>query len=98
MLSNPETRAEVRDLMLETQGVGRALGVIDEVDLDARMAYAQRLTDVKTSMLQDALAHRPLELDPIVGAVVELGEDLSVPVPRLRAVYDELRQLTGTFS
>jgi 2-dehydropantoate 2-reductase len=98
MLSNPVTRAEVRDLMLETQAVGRALGVIDEVDLDARMAYAQRLTDVKTSMLQDALAHRPLELDPIVGAVVELGEDLGVPVPRLRAVYDELRQLTATFS
>ena len=98
MLENPQTRDEVRQLMLETLAVGRALGVIDELDLDARMAYAQRLTDVRTSMLQDSLARRPLELDPIVGAVVELGEDLSVPVPRLRAVYDELRSRTAAFS
>jgi 2-dehydropantoate 2-reductase len=91
MLDDPATREEVRVLMQETVAVGRALGVVDDVDLDARMAYAQRLTDVRTSMLQDALAHRPLELDPIVGAVVELGEDLRVPVSRLRAVYDELR-------
>jgi 2-dehydropantoate 2-reductase len=98
MLSDPVTREEVRELMLETLAVGRALGVIDNVDLDARMAYAQRLTDVKTSMLQDALAHRPLELDPIVGAVVELGEDLGVPVPHLRAVYDELRTRTAATS
>jgi 2-dehydropantoate 2-reductase len=98
MLANPVTRGEVHQLMLETVAVGRKLGVVDDVDLDARMTYAQRLTDVRTSMLQDAQAHRPLELDPIVGAVVELGEDLGVPVPNLRAVYDELRARTNAFS
>jgi len=95
MLSDPRTRDEVRELMVETLAVGRALGVVDDVDIDARMRYAERLTDVQTSMLQDALAHRPLELDPILGAVVELGEDAGVPVPRLRAVYDELRARTA---
>jgi 2-dehydropantoate 2-reductase len=98
MLADSVTREEVHQLMLETVAVGRALGVVEDVDLDARMAYARRLTDVKTSMLQDALAHRPLELDPIVGAVVELGEGLGVPVPRMRAVYDELRARTAAFS
>ncbi|MGC2243876.1 MAG: 2-dehydropantoate 2-reductase [Candidatus Aquilonibacter sp.] len=98
MLANPVTREEVLQLMLETVAVGRKLGVVDEVDLDARMKYAQRLPDVRTSMLQDAQAHRPLELDPIVGAVVELGEDLGVAVPHLRAVYDELRARTSAFS
>lgn len=98
MLANPVTREEVLQLMLETVAVGRKLGVVDDVDLDARMKYAQRLTDVRTSMLQDAQAHRPLELDPIVGAVVELGEDLGVAVPHLRAVYDELRARTSAFS
>jgi 2-dehydropantoate 2-reductase len=97
MLANPVTREEVFALMLETVAVGRKLGVVDDVDLDARMKYAQRLTDVRTSMLQDAQAHRQLELDPIVGAVVELGEDLGVPVPHLRAVYDELRARTNAF-
>ncbi|MGD0969512.1 MAG: 2-dehydropantoate 2-reductase [Candidatus Aquilonibacter sp.] len=98
MLADPVTREEVRQLMLETVAVGRALGIVDDVDLETRMTDAQRRADVKTSMLQDALAHRPLELDPIVGAVVELGEDLGVPVPSLRAVYDELRRRTATFS
>jgi 2-dehydropantoate 2-reductase len=98
MLADSVTREEVHQLMLETVAVGRALGVVEDVDLGARMAYAQRLTDVKTSMLQDALAHRPLELDPIVGVVVELGEGLGVPVSRMRAVYDELRARTAAFS
>ena len=98
MLTDRVTRDEVRELMLETIAVGRALGVVDDVDVDARIAYAQRLTDVQTSMLQDALAHRPLELDPIVGAVVELGEGAGVPVPRLRAVYDALRSRTAAAS
>jgi 2-dehydropantoate 2-reductase len=98
MLADSVTREEVHQLMLESVAVGRALGVVEDVDLDARMAYARRLTDVKTSMLQDALAHRPLELDPIVGAVVELGEGLRVPVARMRAVYDELRARTAAFS
>jgi 2-dehydropantoate 2-reductase len=98
MLADSVTREEVHQLMLESVAVGRALGVVEDVDLDARMAYARRLTDVKTSMLQDALAHRPLELDPIVGAVVELGEGLGVPVARMRAVYDELRARTAAFS
>jgi 2-dehydropantoate 2-reductase len=91
LLAQPSTRAEVRALMVEALEVGRALGVVSDVDVDARIAYAQRLGDVRTSMLQDALAHRPLELDPIAGAVVELGEELGVPVPRLRAIYDQLR-------
>ncbi|HUA08859.1 MAG TPA: 2-dehydropantoate 2-reductase [Candidatus Acidoferrales bacterium] len=98
MLADPVAREEVRTLMLEAVEVGRALGVVDAIDLEARMRYAQRLSDVRTSMLQDLEARRPLELDPIVGAIVELGEGLGVPVPRLRAAYDELRAQTAAFS
>jgi len=38
-------------------------------------------------MLQDLEAGRPLELEPIVGATVELGDRLGVPMPATRAVY-----------
>jgi 2-dehydropantoate 2-reductase len=91
MLANRTAREEVRALMLEALDVGRALNVVRDVDVDARLEYAQRLGDVRTSMLQDALAHRPLELDPIVGAVVELGDRHGVAVKRLRSVYEQLR-------
>jgi 2-dehydropantoate 2-reductase len=98
MLEDPVAREEVRDLMLETIAVGRALGVVGDVDVDARIAYARHIADVQTSMLQDSLANRPLELDPIVGAVIELAEGVGMPVPHLRAVYNELRSQIATSS
>jgi 2-dehydropantoate 2-reductase len=91
MVSDPDLRAQVLGLMTEALNVGKALGVVQDVDLDARLAYAQRLSDVQTSMLQDRLAGRPLEIDPILGAVVELGTELGVDVTHLRATYEQLR-------
>jgi 2-dehydropantoate 2-reductase len=93
MLADAEARAEVRALMMEALAVGRALGAVDDVDIDARIAYAARLADVKTSMLQDVERGRDLELDPILGAVVELADRCGVEVPRVRASYAALRAL-----
>jgi 2-dehydropantoate 2-reductase len=98
MIRDAVTRAELYALMSETVAVGKRLGVIGDVDIDARMRASLEKDDVRTSMLQDLAARRPLELDPIVGAVVELGEDLGVPVPHLRAIYDELRERTAAYS
>jgi 2-dehydropantoate 2-reductase len=91
MLESPEVRAQVRGLMVETLEVGRAMGVIDDVDVDARIEYAARLSDVKTSMLQDYERGRSLEIDPILGAVCELGERFRVTTPAVRRAYDALR-------
>ncbi len=90
LLGRASTRDEARTLMEETLHVGQALGVVEEVDIEARLAYAERLADVKTSMLQDFEAGRPLELDPILGAVVELAERLGVRVPHVREAYEKL--------
>jgi 2-dehydropantoate 2-reductase len=38
-------------------------------------------------MLQDLDAGRPLEVDALLGAVVELADGAGVPVPSLRVVY-----------
>jgi 2-dehydropantoate 2-reductase len=91
MLADPQARREVRDLMEETLRVGQALGVVQDVDLEARIAYAARLDDVKTSMLQDEERGRPLELDPILGATIELADRCGVGVPKIRAAYAALR-------
>ncbi len=95
MLERTSTRDEVRMLMEEALAVGQALGVVTHVDIEARITYAQRLSDVRTSMLQDYQAGRALELDPIVGAVIELGGRLDVPVPHAREVYGRLRALSA---
>ncbi|HEY3137039.1 MAG TPA: ketopantoate reductase C-terminal domain-containing protein, partial [Blastocatellia bacterium] len=48
---------------------------------------AAKVGDHKTSMLQDIEAGRPLEVEAIVGAVVELGEKIGIPMLHTRAVY-----------
>jgi len=94
MLGNERLVAEVRRLMHETLDVGRAMGVVDDADIDARIAYAAGLDDVRTSMLQDLRSDKPLEIDPLLGAVVELAGRYGVDVPHVRATYDRLRCLS----
>ncbi len=92
MLADPEARAHVRRLMIESLHVGQAMKVVQDVDVDARIEYAARLDDVKTSMLQDYERGRRFELEPIVGAIIELAERHDVAVPNLREAYAALRQ------
>jgi 2-dehydropantoate 2-reductase len=51
------------------------------------MAGAEKVGAHKTSMLQDLEAGRPMEIEAVVGAVVELGERLGVAMPATRTVY-----------
>jgi 2-dehydropantoate 2-reductase len=98
LLERNATREQARGLMEEALRVGQELGVVDDVDLEARLDYAHRLGDVKTSMLQDFEAGRPLELDPILGAPIELAARLGVDVPRLRDAYNRLSALQPAYS
>ncbi|MGA8661450.1 MAG: 2-dehydropantoate 2-reductase [Candidatus Cybelea sp.] len=96
MLEEAQAREEVRRLMAEALRVGQAMGVVGEVDVEARIAYAARLDNVKTSMLQDFERRRPLEIDPILGAVCELGERYGVATPEVQKAYAALQRLNAT--
>src|SRR5678815_4521498 len=87
LVRHPETSRLVRDLMVETEMVAGKLGIELPISIEQRMAGAEKVGAHKTSMLQDWEAGRPMELEAIVGAVVELGERLGVPMPSTRAVY-----------
>ena len=95
MLRESATKSQVRELMTEAVAVGRALGVVGQVDIEERIAIASRLADVKTSMLQDLEAGRPLELDPILGAIVELAARKRMHVPNIRTAYEALCARSG---
>ena len=55
--------------MSEAQVVANKLGIEFRVPLERRLLGAEKVGRHKTSMLQDVLARRPLELDAILGAV-----------------------------
>jgi 2-dehydropantoate 2-reductase len=95
---HPETSPVIRGIMAETEAVAARLGIEMPITADQRMAGAERVGAHKTSMLQDLEAGRPLELEAVVGAVLELGDRLGIAMPATRAVYacakmlDEKRQ------
>jgi 2-dehydropantoate 2-reductase len=67
--------------------VAGRLGIEIPISIEQRMAGAEKVGAHKTSMLQDLEAGRPMELEAVVGAVVELGERLGLPMTATRAVY-----------
>jgi 2-dehydropantoate 2-reductase len=87
MARHPEVSRLVREIMAEVEAVAAKLGLELPISIDQRMAGAEKVGEHKTSMLQDLEAGRPLEIEAVVGAVVELGETLGVPMPATRAVY-----------
>ncbi len=98
MLAFAATRDLVARAIGETLAVGRALGVVGEIDVERRMEYAARLSDVRTSMLQDVLAERSLEIEPILGATVELGGRCGVVTPTIATLLALLRGLQASFA
>ncbi|HET9096519.1 MAG TPA: 2-dehydropantoate 2-reductase [Candidatus Baltobacteraceae bacterium] len=87
MLNDPPVRALLRAIIEEGLAIARASGVDPGVDADERLKWAQHIADVKTSMLQDLEARRPLELEPIAGAALELARRFDVAVPHTETVY-----------
>ena len=87
MATYPDTRDLVRRIMQEAVAVATKAGLELPVTIDQRIAGAAKIGEHKTSMLQDLERGRPLELEPISGAVLEIGDKLGVPMPCTRAVY-----------
>lgn len=88
----PGTRAVARTMMLEGQAVAEALGIKFAIDVDKRIEGAAEVGHHKTSMLQDLELGRPLEIEAILGAVVEMAGWVGVAAPVSAAVLELVRQ------
>jgi 2-dehydropantoate 2-reductase len=87
MLRDPGVRFVIRSIMQEVEAVCHRLGMELPVSIDQRIAGAEKVGEHRTSMLQDLEAGRPIELEALVGAVVELGERVGLPMTCSRTVY-----------
>jgi 2-dehydropantoate 2-reductase len=93
IVAEPATRSFARAVMLEVEAVAAALGEKMAVDLEARLNGAGEVGEHKTSMLQDLELGRPMEVDAVVSAVVELGRVTGVATPNLDALDGMIRLL-----
>jgi 2-dehydropantoate 2-reductase len=89
----PESKELVRGVMEEAVEVAGALGVTLPVSIDHRLERGLAVGAHKPSTLQDLEAGKPLETGCLTGAVIELADQLGIPVPRTRAVHACIRLL-----
>ena len=92
----PPTRELAASMMREAQAVGEKLGVAFKISLEQRIAGAEAVGAHKTSMLQDVEAGRALELEALVGSVVELGRITGTPTPVIGAIHAATSLLART--
>ena len=88
----PDLRALCRAMMAEAQLVAESLGIRFAVSLEKRIDSAAEVGEHKTSMLQDLERGRPMEIDALLGAVIELGAITGQPMPTCDTVLALVRQ------
>ncbi|MEN9418859.1 MAG: hypothetical protein RI988_2479 [Pseudomonadota bacterium] len=94
----PPTRALAARMMAEAQAVGEKLGVSFKVSIEQRIAGAEAVGAHKTSMLVDVEHGRALELEALMGSVLELGRVTQTPVPTVEALYAVMKLLEATLA
>ncbi|MCC8395250.1 2-dehydropantoate 2-reductase [Paraburkholderia sp. MMS20-SJTR3] len=96
ILGDPLVRGFVTHIMLEAQEIGARFGIPIDQAPDDRHAVTLKLGAMKTSMLQDVQAGKPVELDALVGAVRELGQLTGVATPYTDALLGLARLQAST--
>lgn len=96
ILGDAQLRGFCSAVMREAAVIGERIGCSIPEDPEARHAVTLKLGAFKTSMLQDAEAGRPLEVDALVTAVHEIAQRLQVPTPFLDGLLGLIRVFAHT--
>lgn len=101
LIADPEVKAYMVAIMREVLAIGRAAGVDAGIDPEARMDMARHLGVFKTSMLQDLEAGKPLEIDGLLAATLEIARKAGVAAPLTESLLGLIRlraQSTGQYA
>ena len=81
---DPELIGMIRTGMEEVMALARAMGCDPLVSIEKRLEIARGIGPVVISTLQDVLRARPLEIDGLLRAPLELAQRVQVPMPTLQ--------------
>lgn len=87
----PEIRVLAAGIMEEVRALADAEGATIRMETEKRLQLAERDPGFKPSTLQDLEKGRPMELEPIFGATLALGQARGIPMPNLALVTAILR-------
>jgi len=91
LCTDPGARAVARAMMVEAQEIAEKLGIDFPIGVDRRLDAGAAVGAHRTSMLQDLLAGRPMEIEALVGSVAELGRLTDTPTPSIDAILALVR-------
>jgi 2-dehydropantoate 2-reductase len=91
MGNDPETYNLIKILMKECQSVGEKIGVKFNISIDDRIKGGVSIIGHKPSTAQDLNAGKPLEIDPIIGSIIEIANKLDLSVPKLKEINEKLK-------
>jgi len=94
----PETRQLAADMMEEAQTVAHKLGIEFRHTIEKRIAGAESVGAHKTSMLQDVEAGRSLEIEALVGSILEMARLTDTPTPHIDSIYACVKLLDRTMA
>jgi 2-dehydropantoate 2-reductase len=95
ILANPALAPQVRPLMDEVAAAARRLGYgVPEAFIQAQIDVTPGMGQYQPSSLVDFLAGREVEVEAIWGEPLRRAQAAGVAMPRLAALYDELKRLT----
>jgi len=89
---DPATRAVARTMMMEAKAIGDRFNVHFRVDVEKRINGAGAVGAHKTSMLQDLEHGRPMEIDPLLTVVQEMGRMVGQATPTIDTVLALIKQ------
>ena len=98
LLADLTIREFMAEAMDELAAVGSAIGCPISESAEDRMAVTARLGAFKSSMLQDVESGRPIELEALLGAPLEIAERAGVPTPQLKKIYAMTKRLSDSLN
>ena len=94
LLASDDARAILLGIMREVVAVAQACGVpLREADIDPQIAWTERATAIRTSMMVDRERHRAMEIDALIGVIVQRGRAHAVATPISDTIYGLLKAI-----
>ena len=91
ILDDIYVRNFLSNAMIEAAAIGAAIGLPIASAPEERHAVTRKLGAFRTSMLQDAEAGRMLELDALIAAVIEIGQQVQIATPWIESLFGVAR-------
>lgn len=95
LMASQDYRQTILGIMEETKNVAEAQGIkLDEgvVQYQFNRTAVPAWANFKTSMFQDILQKRPIEIEELLGIVIRKGKEYNVETPYAESIYKPLEQ------